>query len=84
MPYMPSMVYFIWIYILTTWDFIYAIYAKHGLSVHMGYRYKKQQNPNISYEEVLIEEISVLSKSFRCTFCREQYESDNRFREHIS
>ena len=62
----------------------YTTYSKHGLSVHMGYRHKKQQKPDISYEEVSILEGSVPSKTMRCTFCRERYESEDRFREHTS
>ena len=50
----------------------------------MGYRHKKQQKPDISYEEVSIVESSVPSKMLRCTFCRERYESEDRFREHAS
>ena len=30
----------------------YTTYSKHGLSVHMGYRHKKKQKPDISYDEV--------------------------------
>ena len=53
----------------------YTTFSKHGLSVHMGYRHKKQQKPDISYEEVSIVESTVPSKMLRCTFCRERYES---------
>ena len=62
----------------------YTTFSKHGLSVHMGYRHKKQQKPDISYEEVSIVESTVPSKLLRCTFCRERYESEDRFREHTS
>ena len=62
----------------------YTTFSKHGLSVHMGYRHKKQQKPDISYEEVSLVESSVPSKMLRCTFCRERYESEDRFREHTS
>ena len=52
----------------------------------MGYRYKKHQKPDISYAEMSIvsSEGSVPCKILRCTFCRERYESEDRFREHAS
>ena len=61
-------------------------YFKHGLSVHMEYRHKKHQKPDISYAEMSIvsSEGSVPSKILRSTFCREWYESEDSFREHTS
>ena len=64
----------------------YTTYSKHGLSVHMGYRHKKEQKPDISYEEVSNVSIdyTVPSKILRCTFCRERYESEEMFKEHTN
>ena len=62
----------------------YTTFSKHGLSVHMGYRHKKQQKPDISYDEAFSVslESTVSSRILRCTFCRERFESEEMFFEH--
>jgi hypothetical protein len=62
----------------------YTTYSKHGLSVHMRYRHKKQQKPDISYDEAssVSLESTVPSRILRCTFCRERLESKEMFFEH--
>ena len=62
----------------------YTTYSKHGLSVHMGYRHKKHQKPDIPYDEAssVFLESTVPSRILRCTFCRERFESKEMFFEH--